>query len=220
MYTMKIDNNTVYLKNGAPMAKWSTAVFDEKSSNVLVGQHKAAEKFGVHPTTVGDIVMGRKKATGDLPLRKATAKEVRAQFGDKIKEEIKAAPKKTKKKAHGKRGPGARKYVGFRVVDGGIELVTAGGRWEPSDMTEIEAKKNGLRQAFKAKGHGNGRGPKAKDKVVATSSTDASFLAVAWPDGQVTVRAAVGAWSQHFADPSAVPDHMLAAAKVYDLAGA
>ncbi len=123
----------------------------------------------------------------------------------------------------------ARKYkVTASAISKRIESMKD---WSWATLAQVAERWPGAVRVYKDEGDNGDNGAAATSPaptaVPAETGTkrwpgykETSFMAVKWPDGQVTVRASVGPWLKQFPDAAAVPDGVLESAKVYDLAGA
>lgn len=256
MYTMKIEGDSVKIKNGSLEARWTTPIIDEKSGRVFNSQNEAAKTFGLDFRTINAIVLG-KREDESVALRKATVDEVKQSFGSKIIAIIEDEPKRSKskpktqkeKKTAGAgscfrvrgdgriefRGQNDKKW-GLVCVHNGVvfaSMLAAARHFKLTGDTirhKLEKGRKGWTwatvaqvaktwpEAVRVYANGDTRTAAAiVDDIKAEEA--ASFMAVTWPDGQVTVRAAVGPWSQHYPSAESVPQSVMAAAKAYNLSG-
>jgi len=236
MYTMKIEDNKVLLKNGSPTAKRATAVIYEETGKVFAGSAKAAKHFGVHPTTVSSAIAREKTK---IKARAATPEEVKGAF--KIVETPEAIMRpagKNKGMTVAEKKNGSRcvyrvrddSRIEYRKPDDknwGIAVCCGKKAFRSLGIAEGVRKIDRTIISKKAETKSDGRRwateqdvlrawPMSTRVYTPTERTvvTESFMAVTWPDGQVTVRASVGTWCSHYASVELVPAGIMEAAKV------
>lgn len=240
---MKHVDDGVMIKNGA--GTWMRPVFDDSTMKFYRSQKDAASDVGVAMSEISKYLSGEYKPQDQKwqGLRYATVEEVQKAFpeatevntpgarGGKKKNNKKTAKHKAKERVKIKvktknakntknakstgKGHGGKRASGdvvmFRVVNGKVETFDALPRtWNGSTITPKKAR--GMKNWKEVAAVGDG---KDADRLVSVS---ASFWAVGWPDGQITVRARSGSWSQTFSERGQVPSSILEASDVFELA--
>lgn len=246
-YSMKVDGESVYLKNGVPRAKWGLAVIDENTGKLYPSPQKAAEACGVSGDMVRKVAKRDYKPTDKVNVRKATTKEVMDVYLSSLRD-IVEVKKREKRKPTWTAAPKSDEGLCYReLADGRVEIKAAADKNWSMPVADKRRVYRSVREAAEFTGdlasaikyrvmHGNdgwswatadevhAAWPKAVRAYTTPTPTaalvpTASFMAVTWPDGQVTVRATTGPWSRHFAAAADVPSDIMAAAKSYQLGG-